>query len=317
MRFTTQTMEEIIDTLQTACASKHDITFKVLDPDLFAGAYAGTTVEVEGVSYLYRSLRAWMDLAELLGCRMHLPKRQEYPMVQMHFSPLERGESFHLSTPDDPKEKYGVTSTFFGIRKMEEPAFAYHYLHALDEVDITHRRTILNLGINRADEFEAIRNRVGKEVFAQMHLTGVDHSPSATLYAQGRFPREHCTFHAADINRLDDLGLDRFDLLISIGTLQSPGIDYKPLLMHLVQNYLSNDAALILGFPNSRWIDGEMLYGAKAAHYRFPEMGVVLEDILFAKRYLQQKKFRVRIIGKQYLFLVATKISTAINQTSL
>ncbi len=29
--------------------------------------------------------------------------------------------------------------------------------------------------------------------------------------------------------------------------------------MSLVQNYLEKDAAIILGFPNSRWINGEMI----------------------------------------------------------
>jgi trans-aconitate methyltransferase len=141
-----------------------------------------------------------------------------------------------------------------------------------------------------------------------MHFVGIDHAKSALEEARERFPETNVTFHAHDINQLETLDLGTFDLLISIGTLQSPGIHFKPLLMNLVQHYLSRDSALILGFPNSRWRDGEMLYGAKAAHYNFSEMGVVLEDILFAKRYLQQKKYRVMITGKHYLFLTAVRI---------
>jgi len=100
----------------------------------------------------------------------------------------------------------------------------------------------------------------------------------------------------------------KFDVIISIGTLQSSTINFKPFFMDLVQNYLEKNSAIILGFPNSRWIGGEMVYGAKAPNYVMSEMSLVLNDIIFAKKYLQQHKYRVTITGKEYLFLTATKI---------
>ena len=115
--------------------------------------------------------------------------------------------------------------------------------------------------------------------------------------------------HVNDINTIDALDLGAFDLIVSIGTLQSPGINMKPFLMHLVQNYLEPGGALILGFPNCRWIDGEMLYGAKAPNYPFSEQSLLYNDVMFCKKYLQQHKFRVTLTGKQYLFLTATKIA--------
>jgi hypothetical protein len=78
--------------------------------------------------------------------------------------------------------------------------------------------------------------------------------------------------------------------------------------MNIYQNYLLKGGAMILGFPNCRWIDGEMIYGAKAPNYKFNEMGLVLKDIYFCKKYLQQKGYRVVITGKDYLFLSARKI---------
>ena len=65
---------------------------------------------------------------------------------------------------------------------------------------------------------------------------------------------------------------------------------------------------MILGFPNCRWIDGEMIYGAKAKNYAFPEMSLLYKDVHFCKKYLQQKKFRVTVTGKNYIFLTATSI---------
>lgn len=44
-------------------------------------------------------------------------------------------------------------------------------------------------------------------------------------------------FYTEDINQLDSLDLGRFDLLISIGTMQSPSINFKLFFMSLVQNF--------------------------------------------------------------------------------
>jgi len=146
---------------------------------------------------------------------------------------------------------------------------------------------------------------VERDIFRTMRLVGIDHSKSALEFAKNRFP--DALFYQEDINRLDELKLEASDLIISIGTLQSPSINYKPFLMSLVQNHLTDNGALILGFPNSRWIDHELIYGAKALNYPYSEMSLVFNDIIFAKKYLQQKRFRVTITGREYIFLTATK----------
>jgi len=138
---------------------------------------------------------------------------------------------------------------------------------------------------------------------------GIDHSESAIAYAKEIFPENNVNFYSEDINNLDALKLGQFDLLISIGTLQSPSINFKPFFMKLVQEYLTKDAAIILGFPNSRWMGGELVYGAKVPNYAMSEMGHLFSDVIFCKKYLQQKKFRVTLTGKQYIFLTATKIT--------
>ncbi|MFA6630197.1 MAG: methyltransferase, partial [Sulfuricurvum sp.] len=104
------------------------------------------------------------------------------------------------------------------------------------------------------------------------------------------------------------LNLGRFDLIITIGTLQSSTLEFKSLFASLVQEYLSKEGAIILGFPNCRWMGGEMIYGAKAPNYPYSEMSILIKDIYYCKKYLQQKKFRVTLTGKDYLFLTATKI---------
>ena len=304
IHFTEQTMQTILAQLQNALLKEKSITFTILNPDLH-DTYAGNTVNIEGECYIHRSYKAWLDLAELLICKMLTPKKTAKHLVQLTFVKLHT-DSFHEDTKNS--EKYGIQSHFSQIHKMEEPAFFFYYAQALKNVHIEKRKRVLNLGINRADEFEVIRNILDTKKYEKLQLVGIDHSKTAITYAKSVFPENNVTFYTHDINDLDTLKLGSFDLLISIGTLQSPSINFKPFFMSLVQNYLEKDSAVILGFPNSRWIGGEMIYGAKAPNYAMNEMSLLLNDVIFCKKYLQQKKYRVTITGKQYIFLTATKI---------
>jgi len=304
--FSTTPMHEIIQILRED--TDEEISFNVLNPDLGSGHYAGEQVEIEGISYPHHSLKAWSSLAELLGYRMLMPQPTTPPLVMIHYKKLQPVSSFHTDAVEDITEKYGSDSIFARINKLEEPTFAWHYLAALDAVRITERENILNLGINKGYEFLGILNHISEEGFRKMQLTGVDYSHSAITQAQEELPYPNVTLHCHDINDLETLQLPQYDLIISIGTLQSPAINTKTLIMSLVQNLLSPTGAMILGFPNARWIDGELIYGAKVPNYPYPEMSLLVKDIYWIKKYLQQHKFRVTITGKEYLFLTATKI---------
>jgi len=307
MVFTHQTMQEIFPILHNRLKTESSLTFNVLDPDLGSG-YAGHKILIEDKTYMHRGYKAWTDLAELLLCQMLTPKEGEYPFVTLRFEKLETQNSFHLDTESPKKEKYGLGSHFSSIHKMEEPAFLYYYAQALNNAKLSERTRVLNLGINIGDEFSVIKNSLEANNYDNIDLVGIDHSKSAIDYARTVFTEENVTLYDHDINALDDLDLGKFDLLISVGTLQSPSINFKPFFMSLVQNYLEKDSAIILGFPNSRWVGGEMIYGAKAPNYVMSEMSLLYNDVIFCKKYLQQHKYRVTLTGKQYIFLTATKI---------
>jgi len=307
MVFTIENMQEIMQNLQHELKGKDTVSFYILNPDLHNG-YAGDKIIIENKSYIYRGIKSWTDLAELLMCKMLLPKKDEYPLVVLTFKRLHIKKSFHSDRPKNKTEKYGINSNFFSIHKMEEPSFLYYYKQALDNVNIEERKRVLNLGVNRGDEFEIIKNSLDASRYKKMELVGVDHSKTAINYAKSILKEKNVKLYVEDINNIKYLNLGKFDLLISIGTLQSPSINFKPFFMSLVQDYLEDNAAIILGFPNCRWIGGEMLYGAKVPNYNMSEMGLLLNDVIFCKKYLQQKKFRVTVTGKQYIFLTATKI---------
>ncbi|MGW8169216.1 MAG: class I SAM-dependent methyltransferase [Sulfurovaceae bacterium] len=306
--FTSQPLIEIIEELKTSLQTSNTVSFEVINPDISHDSYSGESVLINGENYIYRGYKVWVNLAELLGCKIHTPiKNQEHTII-ITFQKLNTNNSFHAALLETKEEKYGVDSTFFSINKNEEPTFLSAYHKALQAVKIDTRKNILDLGINKADEFELIASIVEPQILKNINMTGIDHSISAIEFAKKRF--SNAIFYAHDINKLDELSLGRFDLIISIGTLQSPSINYKPFLMDLIQNYLTENGALILGFPNSRWIDGELVYGAVAPNYNYSEMSLLFNDVIFAKKYLQQKKFRVTITGREYIFVTATKIGT-------
>jgi hypothetical protein len=110
----------------------------------------------------------------------------------------------------------------------------------------------------------------------------------------------------ADLNALpDDLG--EFSLVISVGTLQSPGVDDRALLRRLVQRHLAPDSAMLLGFPNCRFRDGELVYGARVRNLSEADLSLLVKDLAFYRRYLHQHGFRTFLGGKYELLLSAVR----------
>lgn len=306
-KITNENMFEIISYLEKELKNNDYVSIEILNPSIKDDIYAGEKLIINNQEFIYRSFKSWSDLAEILFCKLLIVGLQENK-VQIKFQKLNKTESFHNDVNDEKNEKYGEDSTFFRINKNEEPSFLYAYMNALTNVKIEEKKEILNLGINKADEFEVIKNLLDEETLNQMNLVGIDYSSSAIEFSKKRFPSENFTFFNHDINKLEQLNLKKADLIISIGTLQSSGLNFKLLFMDLIQNYLQDKGSIILGFPNCRWINGEMIYGAKAANYSYSEQSVLYKDVYFCKKYLQQKKYRVTLTGKNYLFLTATSI---------
>ncbi|MEA1955030.1 MAG: methyltransferase domain-containing protein [Campylobacterota bacterium] len=307
MIFTTQTMFDIITILKEKLQSidaKDILEFEVINPDSSTSTYSGNIVHLNNKNYIYRGYKAWVDLAQILHCKMLTPKIASDATVIIRFEKLN-SDSFHKSSATK-EEKYGINSIFSEIHKMEEPSFIAHYIQALKNVNINKRFRILNLGVNSGDEFKTIKQYADN--FQNLELIGIDYCPSAIEKAKEKFNDNNISFYTHDINDLSSLNLDKFDLIISIGTLQSSNLEFNLLFMSIVQNYLKKDGAMILGFPNCRWIDGETIYGARVKNYPFSEMGLLYKDAIFCKKYLQQKKFRVTLTGKDYIFLTATSI---------
>ncbi len=304
--FNNHLMYKIFKILKKELKEEKKFSFQVLNPDFCNSTYAGEIIKIDGIDYVYRSYKAWHDLATKLFCRILTPKKVSEYLIELTFEKLDLEDSFHKQKVSK-ESKYGENSIFAKIDKNEEPEIMLSYLQALTNVKVGIRKKVLNLGVNSGEEFELIKNSCKN--FKDIEFIGVDYCKEAIKCAKKRFKEDkNVKFYIEDIANLEKLDLGKFDLIISIGTLQSSNLNFNEIFMKIVQDHLKKEGSMILGFPNSRWIGGEVVYGAKAKNYSFSEMSILFKDVVFCKKYLQQKKFRVSLTGKYYIFLTATSI---------
>ncbi len=313
--FTDEPLEHLVKTLKArlgTLAAGERVTFYALDPDRGAGLFAGETTQIGGVRYRHRPLRVWLELAERLGCRLHTPERDSADpsgvLVRLSLSKLGAA-SWHGEQNTGEAEEAGSTyahgSDFARVQKLEEPTFWHDYVEALQRVNLEPRSRVLSLGVGRGDELTPFGT-----IFTgyDLSFTGIDHSASALRVARARFPSNNYRFIQADLGDLAGLELGRFDLVVSIATFQSPGVAGHTLIREVAQHHLSENGSLVLALPNCRYRDGEVVYGAKMKNFAQPDLSLVVKDLAFYRKYLQQHRFSVFITGKYYLFLTAVRL---------
>lgn len=285
------------------------ICFEVSDPDGSASHFAG---EAFSEGSIYRSYRTWIELCEQMNLRFLTPQVREDGFVCLRVVPLQTEQSWHeQAPPSGDREKYGAETDFARINKLEEPSFLVEYIESLKMLGLEEGAEILDLGINKGDEFAIFEDLYPTEIYQSMRFVGVDHATSALAVARERFPAERFTFMDADLNDLEQLDLGRFDLIVSIATLHSPKLRSREIFHALVRHHLKPTGHMILGFPNCRYLDHEVRYGAKMKNYTRPELSVLFHEVAYHKRYLQQHRFRVTVTGKHTIFLTAKRLPAA------
>jgi SAM-dependent methyltransferase len=287
--FRRESMLDILAFVEHALARADTFSFRVLDPDLGRGHHAGEPIEHAGERHVHRPLRAWLDLAERLGLRLCTPRAAPDGLIQLRFERLDSRKGWQGG--DDVRERYGAASSYARLAKLEDPGFVIDLGEAVMRARLGAAPRVLDLGVNTGDELAVIAR-----LAPGLQVVGVDHSGSALAVARGRFPAHR--FVEADLGALATLGLGVFDLVISLNTLQSPGVDDREVLRRVVQHHLAPGGAVILGLPNVRYVDGEPSYGARMKNFRQPELGLLIKDVAFYRKYLQQHGRQVFVTGK-------------------
>jgi SAM-dependent methyltransferase len=278
-------------------AGEPTVELDVLDPDRGRGLHAGECIAIDGASYVHRPFRTWVDLAERLGYRLATPRPLAPPRLRLVFERLAPAECEPI---DDATEKYGAASRFARTSKLEDPGFVLDFAEAIERAALPSDARVLDLGVNQGDELALIAAL--RPDLAEAAFTGVDHSATALAVARARFPR--ATLVEANLDApLALTGL--FVLVVAIATLQSAAIDDRELLRRIVQHHLAPNGAVIFGVPNCRIVDGETQYGARMKNFRQPELGLLVKDVAFYRKHLQQHGRRVFVTGKNYVFVTA------------
>jgi hypothetical protein len=298
------TMLEILAVvLEELAAGAPIVALRVADPDLGRGRDPGEIVELAGRPLLHRPLRVWLDLAERLRLRLLTPRPCGRGLVELRLEPLDASAPWRAEGA--VRERYGADSPFQRISKLEEPDLLLDVADALDRIDPPADARVLGLGINRGDEL-ALLCALRPALAERGSFVGVDHSASALALARERVPAADLRLVDADLRELDGIDLGApFDLVVAFGALQSPGVDDRALLRHLVQDRLRPTGALLLSLPNSRYVDGAQLYGARMRNFSQPELSLLIKDLAFYRRYLQQHRRQVFITGKREVLVTA------------
>ena len=119
--------------------------------------------------------------------------------------------------------------------------------------------------MNRGDEFLPFYERDAWRKL-NLNLVGMDHSSSAIEKARARFPQgvHRSEYRCEDLCEMDLKKDEQYGLLISINTLHGSYFDGKAIFRKVFQEHLKNKSgSVILGFPNCRYMDGEVIYGGK------------------------------------------------------
>jgi SAM-dependent methyltransferase len=295
------TLLEVIASIQAQLAAGAEVvTLHVFDPDHGRGRHSGEIVEFEGHVYVCRPWRVWVELADRLELRMCTPRLIEPPLCELVFERLGA-----VARPSaDPRERYGTSSEFSRIRKAEEPSFLLDFADALERVKARPDARILSLGVNAGDEL-ALLLELQPSLRERASFVGIDHSPSALARARERFAAPRHRFIEADLAMLASLELGRFDLVLALNVLQSPGVEDRALLRQLVQHQLGPTGALILALPNCRYRDGELIHGARMKNFSQPELSLLVSEVAFYRRYLHQHRRKVFVTGSHELLITA------------
>lgn len=284
------------------------VRLRVLDPDRGQGRYAGERVDVGGQSFVHRPLRVWVDLAERMGLRLGTPRPAGEGLVLLELWPLDERATWEPEGDVPASEKYGAGSGYQRINKLEDPGLVLDLADALERAALGEGARVLALGCNTGDEL-ALLATLWPELGRSGVFVGVDHSASALASARERFSGARYRFVEADLAELPALELGgRFDLVISLNTLQSPGVDDRALLRHVVQERLTDAGTVIVGIPNCRYLDGEVVHGARTKNLRQAELSLLIDGVAFYRRYLHQHRRRVYVTGKHTVLVTATPL---------
>jgi len=293
-RFTTEPLREILTHLRATIARDTHAEILVPDPDLGIGLYPGELTHAGR----HRPYQVWVDVADRLGAHLLTPTR-DGNFVRLRFV---RERTDRARPGERHAERYGADSDFQRVDKREDPCFLEDLQEALARAALQPGARVLSVGVNNGRELDVLHLTYPSH---DLHVTGIDVSDTALALARERHPRH--VFRVLDVNDLPEPELGRFDLIIALATLQSPGVDQDRVFRTLLREHLKPAGGIIIGLPNCRYAHGRVSYGARLLNYHRPELSLLLKDAALYRRHLQKHGFRVWVTGKYDVLVTAVR----------
>jgi hypothetical protein len=298
--FTHEPLSRILGWLAAELLQRGEARLKVPDPD--AGHRLGLYPGEAGPAGVHRPYLTWTDAADLNDAQFLTPiPAGEH--VQLHFR--RRPGPHEGRARDRGTERYAAGSEFARVNKLEDPHFLHDLSEALVRANLPPGARVLSLGVNSGRELEVLDLVYPGHAF---RVLGLDLDASALEVAQGRHP--DYDFRVQDVTQpgLSDLG--RFDAVLALSLLQSPGVVQEDLLRTLRRDLLEAQGTLVLGFPNACYRGGELSYGARMLNFTRPDLSLLTRDVTAARRHLTRHGFTVYVTGKYEVLVTGVRASS-------
>jgi hypothetical protein len=282
---------------------RHDpeIGCAVFDPDLGRGLHAGELVNHGEDRYVHRPWRTWVELAERLGLRLLTP-RAHATASQLVVLRFERLTPAIAARPrgEDLTERYGLGSSYARISKLEDPGFVIDLGEALARCALGPAPRILDLGVNIGDELALIGHHA-----PELDLRRSSASTTASAIAA-------MVSHQLPVHR----GRPQCAARLGLGVRsRDPPARFRAGIVTASCVSRPTPSPRRRGDPGSgpaatrRRVDG-----TRMKNFRQPELGLLVKDIAFYRKYLQQHHRQVFVTGKYYLLVTAVPTSAHTEQ---
>ncbi|WP_075831230.1 class I SAM-dependent methyltransferase [Deinococcus marmoris] len=313
LSFTVEPLSEIIPAVRAALEGGEEVTLEVPDPDAGLGLYAGELYTgAAGPAGRHRPWSTWADLADALGAHLLTPQPSGPGRARF-------GLRRYAAAPAPDAGGYGADGDWTRVDKLEDPVLLLTLVEALRRIDPPAGGRVLALGVNSGRELNALALAFPERptpdqdsLDRHFEVVGIDTDASALAVARGRFPRAE--FLELDVAELPVPALGRFDLILALSLLQSPGVRRDVLLKALCRHHLSETGGLVLGFPNARYRDGLLSYGARMKNFARPDLSLLCADVTDTRRDLQKRGFRVFVTGKHEVLLTALPVGRRVGR---
>lgn len=263
-------------------------TFWLTDPDGIAreaGEHAWPGHWVPERRAFVRPWRHYHELFRLYPLRLGSPKQPSptsdaYVVHATRIDPIPRPASERPTSERPVEERYGPTSSYRSLDRLEEPEILDDLLYGVSRLRLEPASRVLTLGVNDAHEWSIFERPSASE----LELWGIDHSADAIAAARRRYPQHASRLLHASIDDLESLALPAFDAVLALNTLHVTTIDRDRVLRALTRLNTPGTRYLV-SIPNCHFGANEILRRPLDRKDPRHDRSVALKDLRYLSRF--------------------------------